>query len=442
MSDEPTHCYHGHWNMLPQELVDYIVDFLHSDRKSLRRTSLIARKWVHASQYHIFSPVSCSLSQNGKVVHSVDDSVSKFLLFFAKHPHLRRFVKDVLITDHLGGTVGLPSLTVLARHISAVTSALPSLHTLRLEHIIVTSPHFLALEELQYELLSEDPSSRPSLRLLELGICETDGEDIRDILCLFSSIDSLEVIATDIDPYLPAGATNPLAEYKFPSLKPNIRSYTACSQSLPRSGAFITSNNFWESIRRFEFTCELPSMFTSLWLPLIKPVTEWIEEISFREIVCDSSLRDDHRDEPEDVAHLLAISHIMAQCPKLKSLQFDYGPSLECQVSTQDGELITTLGERTDSTHLSKMRLIERQEQEIIWNGIIPFILAFPFKSEDGVNIPSNNIPRYPPPPSLETLIFDVHIVTWLKEPVTRICVDDMKVLGDPITQYLQDHFD
>ncbi|KAJ7022319.1 hypothetical protein C8F04DRAFT_971679, partial [Mycena alexandri] len=43
---------------LAQELVDTILDFLHDDQKSLLSSSLIARKWVPATRYHVFERIT------------------------------------------------------------------------------------------------------------------------------------------------------------------------------------------------------------------------------------------------------------------------------------------------------------------------------------------------------------------------------------------------
>ncbi|KAJ7720367.1 hypothetical protein DFH07DRAFT_760873, partial [Mycena maculata] len=40
------------------ELIDAILDFLHDDRQSLLHSSLVARKWVPATRYHIFERIA------------------------------------------------------------------------------------------------------------------------------------------------------------------------------------------------------------------------------------------------------------------------------------------------------------------------------------------------------------------------------------------------
>ncbi|KAF8893617.1 hypothetical protein BD779DRAFT_1669880 [Infundibulicybe gibba] len=43
---------------LPQELTDHIIDHLHSDFSSLKSCSLVCRKWLPTSRYHIFHKIS------------------------------------------------------------------------------------------------------------------------------------------------------------------------------------------------------------------------------------------------------------------------------------------------------------------------------------------------------------------------------------------------
>jgi hypothetical protein len=39
---------------LPAELMDRIIDFLHSDKRTLSACSLVCKSWVPSSRYHLF----------------------------------------------------------------------------------------------------------------------------------------------------------------------------------------------------------------------------------------------------------------------------------------------------------------------------------------------------------------------------------------------------
>ena len=43
---------------LPQELTDYIIDFLYDDFETLRQTSLVSKAWLKCSRYHLFETLS------------------------------------------------------------------------------------------------------------------------------------------------------------------------------------------------------------------------------------------------------------------------------------------------------------------------------------------------------------------------------------------------
>ena len=43
--------------VLPLELHDYIIDFLHDETDELKRTALVCRYWLSSSRFHLFSSV-------------------------------------------------------------------------------------------------------------------------------------------------------------------------------------------------------------------------------------------------------------------------------------------------------------------------------------------------------------------------------------------------
>jgi hypothetical protein len=53
-----THKSHKEMYKLPQELTDYIIDFLYGDFATLRRTSLVSKAWLESSRYHLFGTLS------------------------------------------------------------------------------------------------------------------------------------------------------------------------------------------------------------------------------------------------------------------------------------------------------------------------------------------------------------------------------------------------
>jgi hypothetical protein len=77
----------------PQELVDYIIDFLHDSLSSLRACSLTCRAWAESSQHHLLksirlrSPVRCK-----ELISMIDD-----------HPGLGHHIRRLSLRYHLKG---------------------------------------------------------------------------------------------------------------------------------------------------------------------------------------------------------------------------------------------------------------------------------------------------------------------------------------------------
>ena len=47
---------------LPQELTDYIIDFLHDNPRTLKQASLVSKAWLECSRYHLFKTLSIKYS--------------------------------------------------------------------------------------------------------------------------------------------------------------------------------------------------------------------------------------------------------------------------------------------------------------------------------------------------------------------------------------------
>ncbi|PBK93431.1 hypothetical protein ARMGADRAFT_928952, partial [Armillaria gallica] len=54
--------------MLPQELIDQIIDYLHDDTQTLRACSTVCRTWTQSSQRHIFCHISIDLQPSSDIV--------------------------------------------------------------------------------------------------------------------------------------------------------------------------------------------------------------------------------------------------------------------------------------------------------------------------------------------------------------------------------------
>lgn len=73
---------------LPHELSDYIVDFLHNDRKSLAACSLTCRSWSPTARYHLYR----------QVYLSSEPSCRTYFQLLKRSPHLGPFARHLEIS--------------------------------------------------------------------------------------------------------------------------------------------------------------------------------------------------------------------------------------------------------------------------------------------------------------------------------------------------------
>lgn len=81
---------------LPSEIIDMIVDHLHRDKASLRSCSLIQKRWLLSSRYHLWSAISITLRNIKKFVSLLEDTSSNFALF------VKRLAVVIPDLDHIG----------------------------------------------------------------------------------------------------------------------------------------------------------------------------------------------------------------------------------------------------------------------------------------------------------------------------------------------------
>ncbi|RDX42312.1 hypothetical protein OH76DRAFT_1303360, partial [Lentinus brumalis] len=43
----------------PGEILDYIIDFLHCDVKSLKACALVCTAWTPSAHFHLFNTITC-----------------------------------------------------------------------------------------------------------------------------------------------------------------------------------------------------------------------------------------------------------------------------------------------------------------------------------------------------------------------------------------------
>lgn len=121
--------------MVPQELIDHIVDFTYDDHQTLCTTRLICRSWNTSARVHFFRKLDLLIPRTSLIITpctnlSAKDGVHKFktlLEILNTSPDMSYFVKEVII----GNTTGLnpaqwkiydPLLSNVVAHLKRVTT--------------------------------------------------------------------------------------------------------------------------------------------------------------------------------------------------------------------------------------------------------------------------------------------------------------------------------
>ena len=102
--------------VLPQELIDILIDHLYDETKTLEACSLVSRSWVASSHYHLFYQVQLGRSdvQEG----------SKFLQVLNTSISLRTSIRVLLLRG--------ASICVAPHALVSLLDSLPNVHSLRM----------------------------------------------------------------------------------------------------------------------------------------------------------------------------------------------------------------------------------------------------------------------------------------------------------------------
>ncbi|KAK7448795.1 hypothetical protein VKT23_013525 [Stygiomarasmius scandens] len=96
--------------MLPQELVDTIIDFLFDDKDSLNSCALVSKSWLPSSRFHLFHTVALASTDTDK----------------------RRRLHDLITANpHIGNCIHYLQLSVPSEEDTALEALLPLLPSLR-----------------------------------------------------------------------------------------------------------------------------------------------------------------------------------------------------------------------------------------------------------------------------------------------------------------------
>ncbi|KAJ7935957.1 hypothetical protein B0H13DRAFT_448832 [Mycena leptocephala] len=142
---------------IAQELVDSILDFLYDDHRSLRSSSLVARKWVPATRHHVFERITINYFFTGRAGHLFRDSANSFLSI-CRSPHctILPSIRNVMLN------VDTDPAPVLLKELVDVLARAPVSKILFIDRatsfatpmsLSWMTPHFPGLREFSYNAL-------------------------------------------------------------------------------------------------------------------------------------------------------------------------------------------------------------------------------------------------------------------------------------------------
>lgn len=123
---------------IPIELSDYILDFLHEDRKALKKCSLICRSWYPSARYHLYSRIYLPSPTACRLLHQLFES-SSYLGQFTRYLNLSKAMSPTSDKDSEDTNSKLAVLW------PPLFAALPHVEELELSFLEIDTPFHTAL---------------------------------------------------------------------------------------------------------------------------------------------------------------------------------------------------------------------------------------------------------------------------------------------------------
>ncbi len=169
----------------PGEILDYIIDFLHWDVRSLKACALVCTAWTPSARFHLFNTITCHPDKPGRTVAQIAAWTS------SEHGvQASRYITTLVVTPS-GSYTSLP--TVGVTEIALLMTRMPNIRRVTLDHVSIH--HF---DIARHTTLPGASHTRPLIQLTILR-CETLGDSfhiIGHLLCLYPQIDKLDFIHT------------------------------------------------------------------------------------------------------------------------------------------------------------------------------------------------------------------------------------------------------
>ncbi|PBK65296.1 hypothetical protein ARMSODRAFT_440713 [Armillaria solidipes] len=148
--------------IIPQELIDIIIDYLYNDTRSLRACALVASSWSGRSQQNLFLRIALA-GKPWPDKRKSRTSAELFLRLIESAPHIPSFVRHLEIIEG----DAFRSYRWLARSMPILDRILPTLTNLRTFHINFTGLLWRDIPGIHTSFLSI--SKHPDLRKVTIS---------------------------------------------------------------------------------------------------------------------------------------------------------------------------------------------------------------------------------------------------------------------------------
>ncbi|RPD58638.1 hypothetical protein L226DRAFT_144764 [Lentinus tigrinus ALCF2SS1-7] len=167
--------------VVPGEVTDNIIDYLHDDTNALRAGALVSRAWLPSCQHHLFSTTFCQLTQPGR-------GLTDFLAWLAIARYAAAQISTLIIDGDLNVETSEARPKVYIQDVVDALEPLTSLVDLTIGSITLFPRHHT-------NQVSHPPTHR-TLGTFTIGLAATfdnTSGPISQILSLFSEVEHLVV---------------------------------------------------------------------------------------------------------------------------------------------------------------------------------------------------------------------------------------------------------
>lgn len=123
-------------DVLPPEVVDYSIDFLHDDKRSLVNASLVCKLWFLCSRYHLFAVVRVKPPTKESTL------ISTFIQFLIATPRVACLIRSLYLVKPV--SLAKSALVINPDSLISILSCLDSLEAVCLDGVICRGRHTIS----------------------------------------------------------------------------------------------------------------------------------------------------------------------------------------------------------------------------------------------------------------------------------------------------------